>query len=210
MELLNECRDFCPGGIWWEMFELILRSLTFLSCQISLRHCWVIMLKNQLLHHNYISKYIQIESSCLHFINISALFGEQKGLKNIKNRPQTSELLHETNFSLKRKLWEARDCSFYSEFYLLGNIWNKSNLWFFFPCESVCICGMGSPVCWAGVCLGTDSSPLWFFWSVCVCVWERESWPSAPACLCVPESGVTIQSTKSPLCWRHQKSTGGE
>ncbi len=38
----------------------------------------------QLLHHNYISKYIQIESSCLHFINISALFGEQKGLKNIK------------------------------------------------------------------------------------------------------------------------------
>ncbi len=139
-----------------------------------MRHCWVIMLKNQLLHHNYISKYIQIESSCLHFINISALFGEQKGLKNIKNRPQTSELLHETNFSLKRKLWEARDCSFYSEFYLLGNIWNKSNLWFFFPCESVCICGMGSPVCWAGVCLGTDSSPLWFFWSVCVCVRERE------------------------------------
>ncbi len=41
------------------------------------------MLKIQLLHHNYISKYIQIENSYLHFNNILLFLlyiGEQKGL----------------------------------------------------------------------------------------------------------------------------------
>ncbi len=205
MELLNECRDFGPGGIWWEMFELILRSLTFVSYQICLRHCWVMMLKIQLLHHNYISKYIQIENSYLHFNNIlqfycfCCILVSRRASKILKTKPKLLNLYMRLFFSIKRQLWEARDCSIYSAFNLLGKIWKKSNLWFFFPCGSVCICDMGSSECWAGVCLVVLVECVWAQTrlrsdssGVCVCV-----------CVCVCELAFSPGLSVRARVWRH-------